>query len=190
MNTLALTRTIPAGDLHGSRTSLALPDGLHFNEWQRIGEQLEQQQSASQWWIADWAAYGERRYRRDYGEALERIYARGTLWNLASVSRRVEPSRRREDLSFSHHVEIASLDPEWQTVWLDDAQTHGWSRDELRAKIAEWRGRGHPRAPALTIRAVDELHDLCLRAAEHLGLDPADWARQTLEKAARRVLSR
>lgn len=178
-----------AGDLAGSHTTLELPDGLHFNEWQRIGEQLEAHQTASQWWIADWAAYGERCYRRDYGEALERIYARGTLWNLASVSRRVEPSRRREDLSFSHHVEVAPLEADWQTVWLDDAQTHGWSRDELRGRLAEWRGRSTSRTPALTIRAVDELHDLCIRAAERMGLDPADWARQALEHAARLALA-
>lgn len=176
-------------DAHGTRVSLELPETVSFNEWQRIGEQLQAQQDASQWWIADWAAYGERAYRRNYGEALEQIYARQSLYNLARVAKAVEIYRRRENLSFSHHAEVAPLEPEWQTVWLDDAQTHGWSRDELRARIAEWRGRGNTRPAALTIRAIDELHDLCIRAAARAGLEPADWARQTLEHAARLALS-
>lgn len=170
-----------------SPVSLELP-ALGFNEWVRLGEQLQAQRDANLWWLADWAAAGELRYRREYGPALERIYARGSLHNLSSVSRRVEPSRRREGLSFSHHVEVASLEPEWQTVWLDDAETHGWSVMDLRARIAEWRGLDRASTPALTIRAVAELHDLCIRAAERVGQDPAEWAKQTLEQAARHVL--
>lgn len=173
----------------GTATALHLPAHLTFNEWQRVGEQLEAQQNASLWWIADWAAEGERRYRRDYGEALERLYERKSLRNVASIARSVEPSRRRDNLSFSHHAEVAALDPEWQTVWLDDAESHGWSTRELRARISEWRGNGAARIDALTIRAVAELHDLCVRAAARVGLDPSEWAKQTLEHAARLALA-
>jgi len=81
---VAVTPQVRVLDAHGSRVGLDLPDGLTFNEWQRIGDQLHVQQDASLWWSADWAAYGDRRYRRDYGEALERLYARGSLYNLAA----------------------------------------------------------------------------------------------------------
>lgn len=171
-----------------TRTSLEVPD-LGFNDWRRLGELLEQQRDANLWWIADWALAGEERYRRDYGPALEQIYARQSLHDLVYVARHVAPERRRDDLSFSHHREIASLEPDWQTVWLDDAQTHGWSTRELRQRISEWRGHGRSPTPALTIRAVAELHDLCVAAAERVGLDPAEWARQTLEHAARLALA-
>jgi hypothetical protein len=172
-----------------TRVSLELPD-LSFNEWRRVGEQLELQHDASLWWIADWAAYGERQYRRDYGPALEQLYERKSLRNLAYVARNVDTERRRESLSFSHHAEVAPLDPDWQTVWLDDAETHGWSKQELRERLAEWRGNGRSGpTPALTIRAVAELHDLCVAAAQRVGLDPSEWARQTLEHAARLALA-
>jgi hypothetical protein len=175
---------------HGTAVALELPETLHFNDWQRIGEQLEAQQNASLWWTADWAAHGERRYRRDYGEALERIYARGSLKNLAYVARNVAPERRRDALTFTHHAAVAPLEPEWQTIWLDDAITHGWQVLELRTRIAEWRGAGtSPSSPALTIRAVAELRDLCVRAAERAGIDPAEWARNALEQAARAALA-
>lgn len=179
----------PLAATHATRTSLDLPDGLGFNDWQRIGEHLETLHDASLWHIADWASYGERQYRRDYGPALERLYERKSLRNLAYIARNVLSERRREGLSFSHHAEVAPLDPEWQTVWLDDAETHGWSKAELRARIAEWRGTSRTTPAALTIRAVAELHDLCVAAAGRLGLEPADWARQTLEHAARLALA-
>lgn len=177
-------------DAHGSLVGLMLPERLTFNEWQRIGVQLDVQQNASLWWIADWAAYGDRHYRRDYGEALEQVYSRQSLHDLAYVARNVESSRRRENLSFTHHREVAALEPDWQKVWLDDAETQGWSTRELRERIAEWRGANAPVRPAaLTFRAVGDLHDLCVQAAERMGLDPADWARQTLEHAARLALA-
>lgn len=165
-------------------TSLELADDVRFNAWRDLGQRLEAARDANLWWLADWAAHGERVYRKDYGPALEQI-SRGTIWNLASVSRRIESSRRREDLSFSHHVEVAPLDPDWQTIWLDDAFDHGWNRDELRSKIAEWRGRERTPQSALTFRAVDGLRDLCIQAAERAGLDPSEWVRQALERAAR-----
>lgn len=161
---------------------------MTFNEWQRLVESLIAEREANTWLLADALAYGELHFRREYGPALERIYARQSLKNLASISRRVDAYRRRDALSFSHHAEVAALEPDWQTVWLDDAETHGWSVMELRARIAEWRGVDRASTPALTIRAVSDLRDLCVRAAERVGQDPAEWAKQTLEQAARDVL--
>lgn len=161
---------------------------MTFNEWQRLVENLIEEREANTWLLADALAYGELHFRREYGPALERIYARQSLKNLASISRRVPVTVRRESLSFTHHAEVAALEQDWQKVWLDDAETHGWSTLELRARIAEWRGLDRGVTPALTIRAVADLRELCVRAAERLGQDPAEWAKQTLEQAARHVL--
>jgi hypothetical protein len=67
--------------------------------------------------------------------------------------------------------------------------THGWTRDELRTKIALWKGRDAAPVARLTIRAIGELHDLCVRAAEIEGIEPGEWAARTLERAARQALA-
>jgi len=133
---------VSAATIERAPVGLILPDELTFNEWKTIGEDLEGDHNALMWQRADWAAYGERRYRRDYGPALEQLYSRQGIYDLASVARRVDISRRREDLSFSHHREVASLDPELQSVWLDDALRHGWTVHELRAQIAATKAAG------------------------------------------------
>ena len=45
-----------------------------------------------------------------------------TLANEKYVSSRFEISRRRESLSFSHHSEVAALEPKQQDDWLDKAE--------------------------------------------------------------------
>lgn len=188
MTTLAKINPAELEGVTLTAVSLEIPSGMRFNDWRRLGEQLDAAFNANLWWRADWAARGDAAFRREYPQALEEMYARQSLHNLASVARRVEVSRRRESLSFSHHEAVAALDPEWQDVWLDDAFTHGWSVHELRERIARWKGREASAAPRLTISAVGELHDLCVRAAERAGVPADQWAAHVLEQAARAVL--
>jgi hypothetical protein len=192
MTDLAHRDAMPLIQLDGlpvtlTAVSLEITGELRFNHFRRLVEQVGASHEASIWWRADLAAFGDRQYRRDYGPALEELYARQTIYQLAWVSRSVEISRRREILSFGHHQEVASLDPEIQTVWLDDAIRQNWTRDELRAHIADWKGRKTP-TPALTFKAIGEIYDLCVRAAEKLGVDAGEFARQALEEKARQVL--
>ena len=55
------------------------------------------------------------------------------LQNIKSIADKVESSRRREDLSFSHHTEVASLPPEKQEAFLQKAV------DEKLSAIGLWR---------------------------------------------------
>ena len=57
------------------------------------------------------------------------------LGNDAWVASRIGFSRRREDLSWSHHSEFAALDPEDQDFWLDVAEEQNLSQRELRCSI-------------------------------------------------------
>lgn len=166
-----------------TRTSLPLVDGIGFNEWREMGEKLVRMADSSSWWIGDWLAYGDR-YRRDYTVAmqqLDRTYE--ALRKCAYVSSHVPVGNRFPDLSWTHHLIVAPLDPGQQRYWLAEALRHGWSKRELEQQIAERRGTV-ARPPAFTVRAVGELHALCVRAAERAGLDPAEWAAGALERAA------
>jgi Holliday junction resolvase-like predicted endonuclease len=60
----------------------------------------------------------------------------GTLQNWASVARNVEISRRRENLSLSHHIEVRGLSPEWQTYLLEQAEVRKLSKIQLRQVVA------------------------------------------------------
>lgn len=167
-----------------TRTSLALEDGLGFNEWREIGERLVRMADASNWWVGDWLAYGDR-YRRDYTTAMQELDLKySALVAYAYVASKVEVSTRVEDLSWTHHRLVAPLEPTLQRYWLDEALRHGWTSRELEQAIAEERG-GTVRAPAFTVRAVGEVHALCLRAAERAGQEPSVWALGALERAAR-----
>lgn len=167
-----------------NRVSLNLSEGLGFNEWRAIGEKLVRMQDSSQWWVGDWLAYGDR-YRRDYTTAMEQLdHSFHALRNYAYVSSRVESALRSADLSWSHHRLVAPLEPDQQRYWLDEALRHGWTVRDLEQSIAEQRSSG-ARPPALALRAVGELYELCVRAAARAGVEPAAWATAALEQAAR-----
>lgn len=172
-----------------SRTGLEIADGIGFNEWRRLLERIVRMGDSAAWWIGDCLAYGER-FRRDYREWFDRFdRSNETLRKYAWVASRVAPPFRAEQLSFTHHQLVARFEPDEQARWLDDAARHGWTTRELEQAIAETRS-GSVKAPALTIRAVGELRELCAAAALAEGIDPAEWAAGVLERAARRVLHR
>lgn len=115
--------------------ALTIPEKATLEQWVEIGRKLYHAGQTMTWWLADWAAYGEREYGqlREFCEANGMNY--GTISNLATVARSVESSRRRESLSFSHHVEVAALPARDQKKWLADAEREKWSVVELRRRI-------------------------------------------------------
>jgi hypothetical protein len=132
--TLAAHRESPVLALPGdvTETTLVLPDGLTFDEWEDVGKRLRQAEKSVRWWIGDWLAYGERTYGETYTRAAEVTgYTVGDLRNMVAVSTAIDPSHRCDALTWSHHREVASLEPEEQVRWLDKAQTEGWSKREL-----------------------------------------------------------
>jgi len=94
-------------------------------------------QKALNWHIGDWWAFGDHRYGERAKAAAEGIFGREfqTLVNLGNVSNRFESNRRRLDLSWSHHAEVAALPPAKADALLDQAEAGGWSTRELRARI-------------------------------------------------------
>lgn len=117
-----------------SETALTLPDGIDFDEWQRIGETLGRIGRAHQWWLGDWLNYGEATYGETYAQGINLTgYEYGTLANIAWVSREV--SFRNENLSWKHHYVVAPLTPAEQREWLEKAERYGWSAAELRQQI-------------------------------------------------------
>ncbi len=100
--------------------------------WLEAGRRLGERTERDRWALGDWACHGE----RAYGDlaAAEIGVAYQTIRNLATVARKIELSRRRDSLSWSHHAEIASLPVDVGDALLDRAEAEGWSHAVMREK--------------------------------------------------------
>ena len=104
--------------------------------WVREGHRLGAMARCSKWLLGDWIRYGTTRWGEKYKQ-VARItgYDVKTLRNIAYVAGQVDVSRRRDNLSWSHHAEVCSLEPEQQDKWLDFAANEGVSVADLRIEI-------------------------------------------------------
>jgi hypothetical protein len=141
---------------------------LHVRRWVACGKRLVQVRSASSWWIGDWMRYGNAQYGEKYGAAsLATGYDRQTLMNLAYVASRFPVERRRANVSWSHHAELAAMPEAEQEAWLDRIERDRLSvrslREEARRELST-RRRSH-RAPADPV----ELHRAEDQACPHCG---------------------
>lgn len=140
---------------HGylTETSFDLPADLPFEVYIAVGWKLAERRKRVMWWISEWLLHGERVYGETYTQAAEITgLSPDTLKNYVSTANRVPRERRRPELHFSHHQEVAALEPEDQTIWLDRAVVNGWNRAELRAQL-------HPKANGVVTPATPGLEE-------------------------------
>ena len=170
------------------RVCLYLPGGLPINVWQRIGKQLHLLSDSCAWWLGDWLVYGEDVYPERYRAAIDGTSLNyQTLRNYAWVARKFHVSRRRDKLSFQHHVEVAALSRDEQEIWLGRAERNRWSRNELRKRLREsriTRGKLSPASVFVTLRADADQEQRWQRAAvtQHKSLE--EWAMLVLDQAS------
>jgi hypothetical protein len=173
-----------------TRTHLMLDPHLTYGQWRSLFTEIHEYADSAQWWLADWWAFGRRAYRTTHSATLDQIEAaHPTLRRKAWVAARVPADVRRRTLSFTHHELVAALPAEEQRLLLDEAERRAWTTRELAQAIAARKTPSPAAKQALTVRAVGELRDLCIRAAAHAGQQPAAWAAAVLERAARAELA-
>ncbi len=111
-----------------------------YEEWERLGERLKYISGSVQFWLGDWVNYGENRYGEKYAQAIDATgYEYQTIANARYIAEKVEVSRRRENLPFSHHAEVAPLDIEDQELLLQKAEEEHLSRAEFRDLVRNYR---------------------------------------------------
>lgn len=135
-------------------TGLNLTDpDMPYETWEALGRFLGSIDRRSRWYIGDWLNFGEAVYGEKAAQGVESTTAdryseaervtgldHGTLMNIRSVCGRVAKSRRRKELGFWIHAEVAKLSPEEQTEWLQRAIDEGWTRNQLREAIDAAKG--------------------------------------------------
>ncbi|MFI0813204.1 LmbU family transcriptional regulator [Streptomyces echinatus] len=173
-------------DALAGRTGLRLPEGLSLDSWCELGGRILTVSDSSAWWIGDWLVFGQEQYANRYRQAMKQTSLDyQTLRNYAWIARKFKPSRRREELTFQHHVEVAALPWVEQDHWLDFAVRFKWSRNELRRQIkasesSEVEGvdvrevQVHLRMDEVRVRSWQDTADQSNRSLE-------DWMAHVLE---------
>jgi hypothetical protein len=158
---------------------MELPPDISYEDYEQVLHIVCGINTATTWWIADALRFGERAFRDDvYAQAAAFTgLAPHTLETYASVANRVPPERRVEGLRFSHHQEVAPLEPADQSRWLESAELHAWTKEELRLEIraerAERNGVPIPRELDLREAALAVWH-ASRRSVGNTYLTPAE----------------
>lgn len=141
--------------------------------------------------LGDLLAFGEERFGERYADCIDstREYMRvaiSTLKNWQWISGKIDPSRRRENLSLSHHEAVAKLPADEQNEFLRLADNEGLSVTELKAKIKEAHP-GKPRGPKATTEVKintdnpQAIKDAISILTKHLTEQEADLDDETID---------
>jgi hypothetical protein len=121
---------------------------IEFPEWAEAGRRLGAMGRCGQWGLGDWIKYGNSKFGQRYTRAARITgYDVQTLMNMVYVASKFEISRRRENLSWSHHETVASLEADEQDRWLDLATSQSLSVADLRVELRSSRRAVKSTAP-------------------------------------------
>jgi hypothetical protein len=119
-----------------TETSLTVPEDYEYEEFEDLIAVLGRAENGIIWWSADALLQCEHLYQDKVTQVAELLgRSPQTVINRCSVARRVPPSRRNPNVSFSCHAEIAACDPQDQIGWLKEAEKKDLRTHELRALV-------------------------------------------------------
>jgi hypothetical protein len=176
---LSLQSLEDAGALTSTGLRLADPE-LPYEQYEAVGVLLARVHGSLQWAIGDWLLLGEALYGDEAYQASEVLgmspEGRSQYLRCAQV---FPHSRRRAELSWSHHRTLITLEPEEQDRWLGLAIQNGWANHEMAAHLREARGpvnRGRGASDLnrefVSAEAVEEAAREVLIRAEPDAVDP------------------
>lgn len=150
-----MVRTEVAGaEYEVKATTLAMSPKLSYERWEALGATLATFAKGIQWYVGDWLIYGEIRFADRYTQAMDSTGMEyQTLANWTHVARCVPPIVRRPELSWSHHAEVASLEPLQQVEYLNQAVLEKLSVVDLRYRVRGGTVTGEMGQPASSLPA-------------------------------------
>jgi hypothetical protein len=149
-----------------------IPQGdLAEAEWLATGRRLGSIGRGSQWWLGDWVRHGADRWGDRFTEASRATgYDRSTLRTIAWIASRIDSSRRNENLTWDHHVQVASLDPAEQEYWLKRSEEERLTVADLKLEL---RTRRQGKQGERTAKGADDAPDGGGTACPNCGHHPA-----------------
>lgn len=136
---------------------LRLPENLTREQWEEVAGTIQQMVISVPWWVGDVLVYGQR-----FGEEMwQAIKDRGgadyeRLRKYMWVAENVPIGTRVPMLKWSHHREVADLEPDKQRAWLQRAQDDNLSANALRKAIS-----GEEPEPPCPESATGRHHYIC-----------------------------
>lgn len=118
-----------------SKTNLTFKRDVSKDEWMDVFKVLKQVEGCVQFWIGDCLAYRQQKWGMYDDIAEDTGYEIETLRKYKKISEGIESGLRRPDLSFSHHEQVAFLEPDKQELFLNKAVEEGLSVRDLRREI-------------------------------------------------------
>lgn len=124
-----------------SDVGMSLAKDLSYAEWEQVGFKLANFGRSMQWWIGDWINYGSKKYGETYKAAIEATgFSYHSVTKFSSVCNEFEVCRRRQTLTFQHHLEVWGLEKQDQDELLEIAERDGLSCAKLRELVRQKKG--------------------------------------------------
>jgi len=122
-------------------TGLVVEGEPDLDDWEHVGSFINRVGAAVNFWCGDYLNYAQD--RDDWAERYEQIRSEfnleeHTLANIQSVCRNIRHSRRRENLPWSHHAEVAYLEESVADELLEQADP-GAPNEQPKLTIREMR---------------------------------------------------
>lgn len=137
-----MPQKISVGPFHFTSVGVRISGKPELPEWNGPLQFALWCQRAGPWWIGDLLNAGEDRFGESFSQMCEGTVSAEMLNRYASVARRVPIENRVASLSWSAHAAVARLPADLQKRFLQEADRHGWTSDELRVKArAAWKER-------------------------------------------------
>lgn len=136
MTALALSPRLPG--VEWTPTGLQVTEDLSYERFEEIAAACGQAGDAARWYLGDLFVWAETRYGEEAAQAYQaaRVTER-TLRRYIQTAAQIPAGRRRPNLSFSHHAEVAGQPPEIRDSLLERAEKHEWTVGELRERIQD-----------------------------------------------------
>jgi len=124
------------------KMALVVSPGLTLPVAEVVLERLYTTYDWSQFYIGDLLNFCNGKFGEDFAQIIDADkYSVKTLQRFAYIADRIPPENRREELSYSMHVEVAKLDPESQRGWLQMAIDEGWTVEALREAMGKGKAK-------------------------------------------------
>jgi hypothetical protein len=121
-------------------TELVITKKPTFDACQDFGEMLRVVDRAVQFAVGDFINYIEAEFGEDASQIVDAAdWSETTIRVYRWVAAKVEPQRRRVELTFAHHQLVAELEPIEQVNWLtraaEGSDGHPWSVSDFRKML-------------------------------------------------------
>lgn len=129
----------PLGQCQLTNTSLQVPESFTEEQCLAVVFQLQSMEGCIRWWLGDAIAAADKRYGAAKKAAELAGLSHKSAKQCSYISQKFEESRRRDLLPWSHHQEVASLEPDEQDKFLDYAEQQKLSKQALRTEVQSFK---------------------------------------------------